>query len=486
MGVTKTGKYSIPKEINKFKPPGTFVKVQNGIYYVYEQKSIKNKNTNKWGSKSGSILGKITLENGFISNGTDLTGQKEIKEYGNYAYIRAISEDIFTNLKECFDGETAITLYVIAIINAVNGFTHYKNYKTIYENSYLSLIFPTVSLSKNTVSAFFSRVGRSTTEIDLYHKKRIESSIDKKFAIDGHDIATMSEKSDLSFYGNKYGETGEKQTNIIVMLDIETKCPVASRAINGADLDKTGIVEFLNIVPVKNSVLIVDKGFFSEANLTLFRENGNHFIIPLQKNLKTYKDVIKDLKYDNKFIFESGKHDKLINCKSTMSGDLYIHICQDTSLAKDEEIEYMKHLNLKEDGYSMEELNLLSPLFGTIVLLTDLKWPSSEVYASYKKRWSIETMFNGVKNGLDYHTIGLQDYCQMQTIAFLLILIGTMWRLSLNKLKSSVLANKFSYWDAILETSCLKLESHYKTWTVQNVKPKKIELYNELGISIKY
>ena len=61
------GKYAVPEEILKFKPRGTMVKKIHGGFYVYAMENIKNPMTGKWQTKSKEILGKITIEDGYMS-----------------------------------------------------------------------------------------------------------------------------------------------------------------------------------------------------------------------------------------------------------------------------------------------------------------------------------------------------------------------------------------------------------------------------------
>ena len=63
-----SGKYAVPAEILKFKPRGTMVKHIHGGFYVYAMENVKNSTTGKWQTKSKDILGKITLEDGYIPN----------------------------------------------------------------------------------------------------------------------------------------------------------------------------------------------------------------------------------------------------------------------------------------------------------------------------------------------------------------------------------------------------------------------------------
>ena len=66
---SSSGRYTVPPEILKHKPRGTMVKKIHGGFYVYAMENVKDHETGKWHTKTKGILGKITLENGYILAG---------------------------------------------------------------------------------------------------------------------------------------------------------------------------------------------------------------------------------------------------------------------------------------------------------------------------------------------------------------------------------------------------------------------------------
>ena len=76
-----SGKYSVPEEIRRLKPRGTMVKKINGHFYVYGMKNTKDPTTGKWKTVTTGILGKITLEDGYVPN--EDAGYT-VLEYGAY------------------------------------------------------------------------------------------------------------------------------------------------------------------------------------------------------------------------------------------------------------------------------------------------------------------------------------------------------------------------------------------------------------------
>ena len=82
-----SGKYSVPEEIRRLKPRGTMVKKINGHFYVYGMKNTKDPTTGKWKTVTTGILGKITLEDGYVPN--EDAGYT-VLEYGAYHWPRSV------------------------------------------------------------------------------------------------------------------------------------------------------------------------------------------------------------------------------------------------------------------------------------------------------------------------------------------------------------------------------------------------------------
>ena len=99
---TSSGRYAVPPEILKHKPRGSMVKKIHGGYYVYAMENVKNPVTGKWQTKTKEILGKITVENGYIPN--EDRGYT-VLEYGAYHLAEECTDEIkeqFQDLQKKF------------------------------------------------------------------------------------------------------------------------------------------------------------------------------------------------------------------------------------------------------------------------------------------------------------------------------------------------------------------------------------------------
>ena len=67
--------------------------------------------------------------------------------------------------------------------------------------------------------------------------------------------------------------------------DVNTGIPLLSGIYEGASADKVSVRDFTSQVELKDMLFIVDRGFYSSENLSIFSSNGNSYIIPPAKNL---------------------------------------------------------------------------------------------------------------------------------------------------------------------------------------------------------
>ena len=166
----------------------TEIKVINGYYYVYRYGSKKLEN-GRWGKSSGKCIGQVVAGKGFIPNKyyleerkpnqsvrpfndlckdvpdaaacngtgsnncsvnnggecrqgiyTTLLDEITILEYGQYAMAYKLANPVLSRLEQYFNADTASQIFSYAVILCVNGFIHLDQIKTLYEQSWLSLI----------------------------------------------------------------------------------------------------------------------------------------------------------------------------------------------------------------------------------------------------------------------------------------------------------------------------------------------------------
>ncbi|MGB4407164.1 MAG: hypothetical protein WBI82_09935 [Sphaerochaeta sp.] len=201
------GTYSVPKDIRDLKPKGTMVKAIRGGYYVYACSNQKGED-GKWHLRMGTLIGSIKEGVGFIPNDSFCTAEKlTVVEYGQYAIAYEASKGVLAQLKEFFNPLDATRIYALALLYMVNGYTALKNISTLFGQSSLSVRYPSMSMSYESLSGLLDALGRREERPLRYQQHLLDKSY--RIAIDGHCIESYSHENDLAQYGNKYRTTGE-------------------------------------------------------------------------------------------------------------------------------------------------------------------------------------------------------------------------------------------------------------------------------------
>lgn len=469
----RNGNYSVPEEIRALKPKGTEVKKIHGNYYVYKHYNVKGAD-GIWHKKSGPCIGAIKPGIGFIPN--DTKNQKEettTLEYGQYAVAFSNSQGTLSDLKEIFNSQDAYQIYIYALILAVNGSTPMKNIKKYFIQSWLSIRFPSLKLGEAALGTLLDTLGRQQGNVNQFQEKQL-MNCSSKLAVDGHVIRSCSKGNDLAAFGNKYGLLKATQINLLTVLDVNTHKPVASKMYRGNAPDKSSVKDLIDNHHFTGKLFIVDKGFYSAGNLRLFSQGGNHYIIPIPIHSSAYKQVTKDMDFEKRFIYRSGKTKTTIEYREFLmsDGQTRIFVYRDINRNAAECESYERHLRQKLKGFSREEYDMVKEFFGTIVLQTSQpNATAQEVYGDYKGRWSIETYYDFFKNVIDFNAIGLSDYYKMEGFTFIM-LIASMIQYEIGFACANY-DSTMSVADCLLEARIVKINKRGLNWYIESSMPKK-------------
>lgn len=474
------GKYSIPQSIRDLKPKGTMVKLIHNKYYVYEQKHIKQ--DGKWKIKMGKLIGSIDPSIGFVSNSTSFhDGEITSVDFGEYCLAYNLTKDVLEKLKEVFNIKDAHTIYLLALIHFVNGFTYIKNVDPLFNQSYLSIKFDSIHFKEKSVSELYDDLGRKQEKVNEFEDLLIEES-SKQLAFDGHCIRSASDYNELSEQGNKANVFKDDQLNVLMAYDINSSRPVLSRVYCGGTLDKVSIKDLIIRKNLHSILFIVDKGFYSKENIELFSKDDNHYIIPVYDNHKISKQIVKTEKMEGMFIFERSKkrstveyHEEIINGKKVV---YYRDLSQNA-------LESTDYLSKVEEGkFTMESYLEKKEKFGTIVLESNLDKTAEEIYKLYKRRWSIETFYDYYKNRLDVNSLCLSDYYKTQGLSFIMLITSLIYSSFKKALKDNKI--KESVESVLINARYLKLHKNSnKKWNVENINHKHIEIFEKFNIDVK-
>ena len=488
------GKYTVPQEIRAMKPQGIScnIKVVKNHFYVYEHLRVTDPVTGKRKNASGRYLGKITFDDGFIPADNAVTKDDiSILDCGQYMIGYKNSIGVLALLEKFFNKDDAKLLYSIGLIYFANGYTYKRDLLNCYQGSILSELFPGLSMGEKAISKFFNTIGRRTRRIEEFEQALITNG-SGYYAIDGHVILSLSGQSDLAAFGNKYKKMGNPQQNYMCIFDVELNRPVSCRAFDGGTLDMTAVGDVLDLYHFRDTVFIVDAGFYSPSNISLFSENGNRYVIPLPAKYTSYKNAVADISFQGEFSYSKGSgkksHKSLVSYKELPSQNgRRLIMFRDEEMNTKLRAEYRSKIGT-DDRHTEGKYETYKDTFGLIILETNMTESAEAVYATYKKRWKIETYYNHVKNQEQFKATHDRDYYTIQAESFIMTIEGLIYSDFMKQLQRDdikILSGK-SVNECISIAARLKLSKHDDgTWHKNKLRSSIMDVIAGLGVDVE-
>ncbi len=472
------GGYSVPEHIRACKPKGTMVKAIAGNYYVYEYRSVKD-GGGKRRTKMGKCIGSIKEGIGFVANGRRSSqGEVTTLEFGDWAVAMRNSLDVLGLLKECFDALDATRIYLVALTHLTQGLTRMRDVGKLYEMSCMSLAFPGLKMGPDAVGSLYDVLGRRQGGVMAF-EALLASRCSRVTAIDGHVVGSASACNDLAEKGYRSAMLHEGQVNVLMAYDVNDGTPLLSRAFEGGNLDKLSVKDVLAREELHDMLFILDSGFYSEENVRTLSSRNNSYVIPLHRRLKGCMDAVALAHVDGRFVYQRDRKASAVEYwASRDEPGRRIIAYRDLNMAALEQSNYLRYIEQGRKSYTEERFEKMKDLMGVIVLQTNLSEPADEVFKLYKRRWSIETFFNYLKNDIGYHSLYLKDYYKTQGLAFVMLVSALIHK----RLKDATAQVKGKTMrECLLDARMIKLNKRDGAWSCANCKGAHQRLFEALN-----
>ena len=483
----------IPEEIRQYRPgPCTEIKLINGHYYVYMYQSF-HLPSGKWGKKTGKCIGTIVSGSGFLPNknyhlftGEESHDEITVLEYGQYALTEVVAEDILAALRKHFPDDRAFQIFSYACILYANGFVHLDQIQHCFEQSWFSQEYKKMPfrMGKTALGNLLDDLGRRTTRgVNYENASILESS--SAMAIDGHAIRSCSEENDPGEAGYKFQCLREDQVNLIMGYDINSGTPLFARMFRDSCSDRSTIEDVAGLLDFSGILFVVDRGFYSARNLQILSSDGNAYIIPVPSNTGIFRNAMKDISYTDSFYYRSGKkHARVEYTSRKINETEYVYVFRDIDENEKCRFNYQHNMALGKAGYTQEKFDQNKEVFGVYVLQSNAAKPAEEIFASYQKRWGIETFYQYLKNKGDFNDLMIQDYYREQGFAFLMLVTGQIHQKMVAAAKK-LNDHTVSVHDVLLMARCLKMERRGKSWNLRNARTRDIQMLKTIGFELQ-
>lgn len=281
--------------------------------YIIEQKIKGNiylySVENKWDKEKKKTFQKRTYIGPKIPKKTKKTSKNNLhiinKNFGNIYLLNFLSQNLGINeiVKKCFP-ESYNEIMALIYYDVMEREPSYLFHFWIEEN----FLPDAKKLDSPGTSNLFESIGKNEVARLAFIEDWIEhiKPINALF----FDITSVSSYStNISYIEWGYNRDGENlaQLNIGLVYCEDKKLPVCYFIYPGSIVDVTTLKNcksYLNTFQLQDFLFILDRGFFSTANLLEMNEKGNkiNFIQPLSFSLKKAKELIKTHKGELKHL----------------------------------------------------------------------------------------------------------------------------------------------------------------------------------------
>jgi len=390
----------IPEEIRRIPRPKNTVVVFSG-HSGARQYAVRERAGLRYGAKGNPqpINGRVI---GHIVNGQFIALNQSVKaslpsslSYGAPAFVHSCEGDLMEDLYAAFSVTDAQRIMVIASLRVLKPRISARRLNSEYQRSFLSLFYPGVALSENTVSSFFQDLGKNGARRRNFYERRIAKvEADHHIAIDGTLKQDTSTVNDLSAFSRKARVKGCRDISVLYAYDIEKKEPICAEVFPGNCIDSSSYRSFILDNNIQKGIVISDKGFPpSQIADELSARPQLHFLTPIKRNdgrIKTHNML------DYEGVLNNSEQSVYYK-KAKVREGRFLYSFRDTRRAALEERSFAERARGK-DRFDKEKYDKKKLSFGVIIFESDLDLPAEDVYRCYADRWQIELVFRHYKN----------------------------------------------------------------------------------------
>ena len=504
-------KNTYPDWVEKFRGKNREIKHIGSNYYLYGRTTVYDKVTKKARKISGDYIGKIT-ENGLVK-AQKRSAVKPVEvgypvEYGAFQLLDLLGADILANLKEYYRDELAELIFVIGKIGIIEP-SPLKRLALVYSNSFDFVTYPDMKISKNQLTAVLRELGENRAAqlgfMNLFARQS------ETIIFDGTRMISYSDKMDMNRMGYNHCNIEDPQINLLYCFSLNpNKMPVYFKANAGDKTDIAVIRDAIREAGTRNVIMIADKGFGSDSNFRIYKENGIDYIVPLKRNdgCIDYSGIEKNgiraytgtFTFNGRSIFYLVQQDIEIEKKRgrpkegkknyTVKKDLIITYMDQTMKTK-EIGDYSKRMSSGRAGYSLEDLQKKESAMGTLTLRSCVDLEPQKLYETYKEREIIEDANKAYKHVLDNDASWMQDEKAYQGWLFLNHISLMLYYRLFNPIKQKGLVSRYSVEDIVAMMKRIKMQRVNGRWNlltgtkVEQQKLKEIypdEIYQILEV----
>jgi len=453
------------------------------------------------------------------------------KNYGNVFLLKKIAEKIGISkiLEECFPNDfreiLSLSFYKIIQREALYLFPHWL------EEHYQPKV---KKLDSSGISKLLEKIGNQQNKMDTFKEKWI-SELKPVNAL-YYDITSLSSYSGkIDFIENGYNRDKENlaQLNLGMVFCNQNALPINYSVFPGSIVDVTTLnnnVKFLKNYGLKDFCFVLDRGFFSTANILDLEANNLKFIQPLSFSLKRLKTLIKEnkrtlKKIENHFLFNNEilSHTKtqiqfkdkcfdahiffdekaelsqrqhfvriLIEIEEKVLRDKKSHSLKEALEFKEENIkkEYSAYYKWNKTTKAIERnprtINAKLSRFGYFVIATnDYKIEKEEILFNYRNKDQVEKVFDSLKNEINEQRLRVHSQYNADAKLFFNFITLILYSEIINVMRKEKLFKSHTVKEMLFAMKNIKRTTTKEEDIISEISKKQRKIFNAFKIDLE-
>ena len=380
---------AVPEEIRMVERPVNTIVEDRGKdgpfrYAVRERNGVRYVKGGNPMPRNGHVIGHI-IDGRFVpvKEKTAPKGADSLS-YGSSRLIKELSSDILSDLLAVYRADDALRILVIAALRIIKPEIRLMKMSGRYSTTFLSLWWPGLALSGNTISSLFQKVGMDGAKRRDFYIRRMDAvASDHHIVIDGTLKQDTSVVNDLSAYSHKARVKGCADVSVLEVFP-------------GNFIDATSYPAFIEHNNITRGIIVADKGFPpSKIARQLEKHPDLHFLTPIKRNdsriaangMLSWQGVLH------------GIDRRVAYCRKRIKGGRWLYAFKDMSKAHGEENLFFDKLQKDTSAkFSIQDYDKTMMRGGVMVFESDLETDAESIYRCYADRWKLEMVFRRYKS----------------------------------------------------------------------------------------
>lgn len=486
----------------KVEIPQHTVRVPNGdkVYIQYVVRAYRNDKGQPTNERVS--IGKLDPETGLMIPNKryyEIFGGQEsselpslIRASGSYGAFHGIAKELgLEKIVRKHFGEKTETILSVAHYMLLEGNVMY--YLDDWQDEHIT--YSRNPLHGNKMGDIFCGI-TETERICFFNDWMKRKGKEEYLAYDVTSISSYGQGMENLEWGYNRDKEKLPQINLGMYYGEESRLPLYYRIYPGSIPDKSHLkymVEDNDVICCKKARFVMDRGFYSQENLSFLVQKGCRFIIALPGHIKTFQEMIdkhrEELINRSECYLGSGRPYGKAYIKEMDGFRMKIHLYYDPYKAVTEhdsvlrEVEKMEaelkemetppekklhydryfYINRSKEGKlgfrrNAEAINKALSRCGFFLIgETDFKKTTTEILDIYRRRDVVEKSFDNLKNDLDMRRLHVHSDEAAEGKAFISFLALIVRSQMQNKLQEYMNTHKFTFRKILLELDKVKM-----------------------------